>query len=74
MSINCLNKPKFHEHQIVSFIGGKGRIETIQQQDNRWTYAVKMSMGARPDFGRVGAETTLLMEEQDLRPADANLG
>jgi hypothetical protein len=67
MSINCLNKPKFHLYQTVHFIGGIGTIENIQRQDSRWTYTIKMSMGEKPDFGRVGAETTILLEEQDIR-------
>ncbi|MEL7420732.1 MAG: hypothetical protein AAGK10_19515 [Cyanobacteria bacterium J06555_3] len=73
MSINCLNKPKFQLLQTVRFIGGTGTIESVQQQDNRWAYTIKMSMGAKPDFGRVGAETTIIMEEQDLRLVDDNL-
>lgn len=67
MNINCLNKPKFHSHQTVRFIGGEGKIKSIQRQYNRWTYTIEMSMGAKPNFGRVGAETTIILEEQDIR-------
>ena len=68
MSIQCFTQPKFSCNQIVCFIGGKGKIESIQPQDNCWTYIIKMTMGTKPDFGRVGAETTIILEEQDIRP------
>jgi hypothetical protein len=44
-----------------------GKIKSLQQQDSRWVYTIEMSMGAEPDFGRVGAETTIILAEQDLR-------
>lgn len=68
MSSNRLsNKPKFTPHQTVGFIGGMGKIKSIQQQDRRWVYTIEMNMGAEPDFGRVGAETTIVLAEQDIR-------
>lgn len=67
MSINLLTRPKFAPNQIVRFIGGMGKIRTIQQQDSRWVYTIEMSMGVEPDFGRVGAETTIVLAEQDIR-------
>jgi hypothetical protein len=66
MSINCLNKPKFTPHQTVSFIGGVGQVKSIQRQNSRWTYIVEMSMGEKPNFGRVGGETTIVLEEHDI--------
>ncbi|MGL5834641.1 MAG: hypothetical protein ACRC1Z_15605 [Waterburya sp.] len=67
MSINLLTKPKFVPNQTVRFIGGMGKITSIQPQDSRWVYTIEMSMGAEPDFGRVGAETTIVLAEQDVR-------
>jgi hypothetical protein len=67
MSINLLTRPKFAPNQIVRFIGGIGKIRSIQQQDSRWVYNIEMSMGVEPDFGRVGAETTIVLAEQDIR-------
>ncbi|MEO0014108.1 MAG: hypothetical protein RLZZ535_2497 [Cyanobacteriota bacterium] len=67
MSINLLTRPKFAPNQIVRFIGGIGKIKSIQQQDSRWVYTIEMSMGVEPDFGRVGAETTIVLVEQDIR-------
>lgn len=67
MSINLLTRPKFAPNQTVRFIGGIGKITSIQQQDSRWVYTIEMSMGVEPDFGRVGAETTIVLAEQDIR-------
>lgn len=67
MSINLLTRPKFTPNQIVCFIGGMGKIKSIQQQDSHWVYTIEMSMGVEPDFGRVGAETTIVLAEQDIR-------
>ncbi|PSB10898.1 hypothetical protein C7B62_07665 [Pleurocapsa sp. CCALA 161] len=67
MSINLLTKPKFAPNQTVCFIGGIGKIKSIQQQDSRWVYTIEMSMGVEPDFGRVGAKTTIVLAEQDIR-------
>jgi hypothetical protein len=67
MSINyLLSKPKFASNQKVYFIGGMGRIKNTQQQDSRWVYTIEMSLGVKPDFGRVGAETTIILAEQDI--------
>ena len=67
MSINLLTRPKFAPNQTVRFIGGIGKIKSIQQQDSRWVYTIEMSMEVEPDFGRVGAETTIVLAEQDIR-------
>jgi hypothetical protein len=67
MSINLLTRPKFTSNQTVRFIGGMGKIKAIQQQDSRWVYTIEMNMGVEPDFGRVGAETTIILAEQDVR-------
>jgi hypothetical protein len=66
MLINCLSKPKFDREQTVSFLGGTGTIKSRHQEANMWTYTVEMSMGLEPDFGRVGAETTIVLDEIDI--------
>ncbi|MGF1589843.1 MAG: hypothetical protein ACFCU7_11480 [Pleurocapsa sp.] len=66
MSINCLNQPKFKRNQIVSFVGGSGKVKSIQKRDDFWLYTIEMSQGAKPDFGRVGAETRIILEEEDI--------
>lgn len=58
--------PRFDRHQTVRFFGGTGKIKSIHKQDIGWTYHVEMSLGVEPDFGRVGTETTVVLEEQDI--------
>ncbi|WP_281063317.1 hypothetical protein [Leptolyngbya sp. Cla-17] len=31
-----------------------------------WTYLIEMTLGPEPNFGRVGAETMVLLSETDL--------
>lgn len=66
MLINCLDKPKFDQEQTVRFLGGTGTIKSRHQEANMWTYTVEMSMGLEPDFGRIGAETTIVLDEIDI--------
>ncbi len=58
--------PQFDCHQTVRFFGGTGKIKSIQKQAICWTYHVEMSRGVEPDFGRIGAETTIVLEEQEI--------
>ena len=67
MNVNCLDRPKFYPSQIVSFIGGTGKIKSLQLETSEWTYTVEMSMGSEPDFGRVGLETTIILEESEIQ-------
>ena len=50
------------------------KIKSLQKEAGTWIYIVEMSMGSEPDFGRLGAETTVVLEEQDIRKRqiDAN--
>lgn len=73
MSIDCLDKPKFHQQQKVGFIGGTGKVKKLQREAGIWLYTVEMNMGLEPDFGRIGAETTIVLEEQDIRKVETNL-
>ena len=59
--------PQFDCHQTVRFFGGTGKIKNIQRQAISWIYHVEMIQGVEPDFGRLGAETTIVLEEQDIR-------
>ncbi|WP_036487853.1 hypothetical protein [Myxosarcina sp. GI1] len=67
MSTNCFTQPKFELNQTVSFIGGIGKIKDCQLEINEWTYTVEMIMNSEPDFGRIGTETTIVLEESDIR-------
>lgn len=65
--VECVKNPQFNCHQTVRFFGGTGKIKDIQRQAICWIYHVEMIQGVEPDFGRLGAETTIVLEEQDLR-------
>lgn len=51
---------------MVRFLGGVGKIKSFHPDSNTWTYAIEMEMGLEPDFGRVGAETTVILYEEDI--------
>jgi hypothetical protein len=59
--------PKFETNQIVQFIGGIGKIKNFQPNSGTWTYAVEMEMSSTPEVGRVGPETTILLQEADIQ-------
>lgn len=67
MNVKYLAPPKFYPSQIVSFLGGTGTIKSLQLETNKWTYTVEMYMDPKPDFGRVGMETTIILEESEIR-------
>lgn len=59
--------PRFSKHQLVSFIGGIGKILNCQLDSGMWAYAVEMEMGPLPEMGRVGPETTILLYETEIQ-------
>lgn len=68
MSTKKSNKNRrFNQKQMVSFAGGIGKIISYQPVSNTWTYAVQMDMGPEPPFGRIGFETTIILEETELQ-------
>jgi hypothetical protein len=66
MNTNYRKLPKWSKELMVRFAGGVGRIKSYSPEKHTWTYAVEMEMGAEPDFGRIGAETTILLHEEDI--------
>ena len=57
----------FHRHQQVSFIGGEGIIRNFKYESGTWKYLVEMPLAPTlPEFGRVGAETIVLLDEVEL--------
>lgn len=64
--IGVSNLPKFRNTQLVSFVGGEGTVKGYHTQCGSWTYLIEMPLGVEPDFGRVGAETMLFLNEADL--------
>jgi hypothetical protein len=67
MPTKCLPKPKFRTNHSVSFAGGQGVIRSANWEFGRWTYLIEMALGVEPEFGRIGAETMILLEENELR-------
>ncbi|BDI17714.1 hypothetical protein ANSO36C_35160 [Nostoc cf. commune SO-36] len=66
MSATFMRSPKFRNAQWVSFVGGEGIVRSYTPEYGTWTYLIEMALGLEPDFGRVGAETMILLPEADL--------
>ncbi|MBD1834453.1 MULTISPECIES: hypothetical protein [Cyanophyceae] len=69
MTATFIKVPSFRQAQQVSFVGGEGIVRSYRPEAGTWTYLVEMALGLEPDFGRVGAETMVLLNEADLRAA-----
>jgi hypothetical protein len=65
-SATVLKMPRFGSNQRVKFIGGEGIVKKVQHESASWNYLVEMEMGIEPDFGRVGAETMIVLSEADV--------
>ncbi|WP_310489460.1 hypothetical protein [Chamaesiphon sp. VAR_69_metabat_338] len=59
----------FKVAQQVKFVGGEGIVRHVKFEAQNWTYLVEMPLGQFPDFGRVGAETMVVLSETELRAA-----
>ncbi len=62
-------KHTFKLAQRVKFVGGEGIVRHVKFEAQNWTYLVEMPLGQEPEFGRVGAETMVLLSETELRAA-----
>lgn len=62
-----IKTPKFCHDQHVRFLGGEGSIKSFKYESETWTYIIEMTLGPEPGFGRIGGETTILLNETDLR-------
>lgn len=69
MTGTLIKGPAFCLMQWVSFVGGEGIVRSYKPDAGSWAYLVEMPLGLDPDFGRVGAETMILLNEADLRAA-----
>ncbi|MEH2258396.1 hypothetical protein [Nostoc sp.] len=67
MTATFMKLPKFRNTQWVSFVGGEGIVRSYTPESGTWTYLIEMVLGLEPEFGRVGAETMILLTEADLR-------
>lgn len=66
VAIQAQTQPRFRTNQMVHFVGGVGKIKNSRPESATWTYAVEMEMGPEPEMGRVGFETTILLNEADI--------
>lgn len=69
MTATLIKRPLFCLMQWVSFVGGEGIVQSYKPNAGTWVYLVEMPLGLEPVFGRVGAETLVLLSEADLRAA-----
>ncbi len=67
MTTNLMTKPRYAKEQIVCFVGGAGTILSCRPDSDTWIYVVEMELGPEPDMGRVGSETTVLLDEADIQ-------
>lgn len=58
--------PSFCINQQVRFTGGEGIVRRFQYEFGSWDYFVELEAGQYPDFGRVGAETMVILKEAEL--------
>ena len=64
-----MTTPRFNKGQKVCFVGGVGTIKNCRPDSGMWTYNVEMELGPEPEMGRVGSETTILLDEADIHEA-----
>lgn len=53
-------------NQKVRFVGGEGTVKKSTFKGGTWQYLIEMPQGKEPTFGRVGAETMVLLNEKEL--------
>ena len=64
---NFIEAPTFSRDRQVSFVGGEGIIRSFKSENGTWKYLVEMPLApAMPEFGRIGAETIVLLDEIEL--------
>jgi hypothetical protein len=66
MATTVATVPQFRKGQRVNFIGGSGTIKSYRPEAGSWSYLVEMDMGPEPETGRIGYETTILLNQPDL--------
>ena len=60
------NAPVFQQTQRVKFMGGEGIVQGFKPESGSWLYVVEMALGPKPIFGRIGAETIIILNEEEL--------
>lgn len=69
MTAKAIEVHRFQPAQRVRFLGGEGIVRNMKHETGTWKYLVEMPLGNEPSFGRVGAETMVLLSETELRAA-----
>ena len=69
MTARAIEVHRFQPAQRVRFVGGEGIVRNLKLETGSWKYLVEMPMGDEPSFGRIGAETMVLLSETELRAA-----
>lgn len=59
--------PRYSANQVVSFLGGMGKVLSFHPDSGAWTYTIEMEMGEAPEMGRLGAETMILIHETEIQ-------
>jgi hypothetical protein len=70
-SATVLKMPSFRNNQRVKFSSGEGIVRKFQYELGSWDYLIEIEAGQYPDFGRVGAETMVILREAELCPAES---
>lgn len=66
MAATIATVPRYCRGQRVNFIGGSGTIKGYRPEACNWFYLVEMEMGPEPEMGRIGDETTIMLNQFDL--------
>jgi len=69
MTVIPIGIHRFQPAQRVRFVGGEGIVRNLKLETGTWKYLVEIPLGDEPSFGRVGAETMVLLSETELRAA-----
>lgn len=56
---------KFHENQVVSFLGGVGTIKSYRIDSGNWVYAIEMAIESELPLLSVG-KAMILLHEPDI--------
>jgi hypothetical protein len=66
MIATCMPRPRFRTEHSVRFTGGEGTVRGAKWEFGQWIYLVEMTLGTEPEFGRIGPEAMVLLDETDL--------
>lgn len=62
-----MSQPRYTTTQNVSFIGGVGTVRSCRPDSKTWTYIIEMAIDPETEASKLGGETTILLEEDDIQ-------